>query len=226
MEVTQLIINGTTKFSTMVARLIEMEGEAKVIAFTTAKQFINDKMLEGKPVVPFEELTERFDNRKVRILNTIGYSKMNTVRERVNQEIEESGFTQYSYISKHAFVAEQPRLSSLLTAGCIIMPNAFIGTEVKIGKSTVIYSNCSLTHDIVIEDNVFIGSGCVVGGNVIIGRNSFIGMNSTIKNRINLAPFSLVGCGSNVLKTIEQERRVIVGNPAKVLEGKDSMNSL
>jgi len=224
MEVTQLVINGTTKFSTMVAKLIEMEGLAEVVAYTTAKRFINETTLEGKLVVPFEELADRFDKRDVRILNTIGYSKMNTVRERVNNEIEESGFAQYSYISKHAFVASP--LSCLLSAGCIIMPNAFVGPEVKIGKSTVVYSNCSLTHDIVIEDNVFLGSGCVIGGNVRIGRNSFIGMNSTIKNRISLAPFSLVGCGSNVLKTVEWERRVIVGNPAKVLDGKNSMDSL
>ena len=37
---------------------------------------------------------------------------------------------------------------------------------------------------------------------------------------------ALVGCGSNVLKTVEQERCVIVGNPARVLDGKDSMDSL
>lgn len=90
----------------------------------------------------------------------------------------------------------------------------------------IVYSNCSLTHDIVVEDPVFIGSGSVVGGNVRIGRNSFIGMYSTIKNRISMAPYSLVGCGSNVLSNIERERSVIVGNPARVLGGKDSMSSL
>ena len=224
MGVTQLIINGTTKFSTMIAKLVEMEGLAKVVAYTTASRFINETTLEGKQVFPFEELVDRFDKREVRILNTIGYSKMNTVRERVNNEIEESGFVQYSYISSRAFVASKK--SELADKGCIILPNAFVGPKVQIGKSAVIYSNCSLTHDIVIEDNVFLGSGCVVGGNVRIGRNSFIGMNSTIKNRISLAPYSLVGCGSNVLKTVEQERCVIVGNPAQVLDGKDSMDSL
>ena len=224
MGVTKLIINGTTKFSTMVARLVEMEGLAEVVAYTTTSRFINETTLGGKQVVPFEELAGRFDRRNVCILNTIGYSKMNTVRERVNNEIEESGFAQYSYISPRAFVAIEQ--SDLVEKGCIIMPNAFIGNDVKIGKSTVIYSNCSLTHDIIIEDNVFIGSGCVIGGLVKIGKNSFIGMNSTIKNRISLASYSLVGCGSNVLKTVEQERCVIVGNPAKIIDGKDSMDSL
>ena len=224
MEIIQLIISGTTKFSTMIAKLIEMEGGAKVIAFTTAKRFIQEESLCGKKVIPFEELTDYYNTQDIRVLNTIGYSKMNSIRERVNEEIEEAGLLQFSYISRHAFVAAS--IIPLLSIGCIIMPNAFIGPEVQIGKSTVIYSNCSLTHDIVIEDNVFLGSGCVVGGNVRIGRNSFIGMNSTIKNRISLAPYSLVGCGSNVIKNVDKERSVIVGNPAKVLEGKDSFDSL
>ena len=108
MEVTQLIINGTTKFSTMIAKLVEMEGLAKVVAYTTARCFVNETTLEGKQVVPFEELGDRFDKREIRILNTIGYSKMNTIRERVNAEIEAAGFSQYSYISKLSFFAPPP----------------------------------------------------------------------------------------------------------------------
>lgn len=224
MGIVKLIINGTTQFSTMIAKLVEMEGRAEIVAFTTARRFINEAHLDGKPVVPFEDLTSRYDLENTRILNTIGYSKMNTVRERVNAEIEESGFVQYSYISSKAFIAVNKE--DLENKGVIIMPNAFIGTDVLIGKSVVVYSNCSLTHDIQIEDNVFLGSGCVIGGRVRIGRNSFIGMNSTIKNRISLAPFSLVGCGSNVLRTVNEERHVIVGNPATVLNNKDSMDSI
>lgn len=128
MEVVQLIINGTTRFSMMVARLVEMEGLANVVAYTTLKRFINEPTLDGKEIVPFEDLKSRFDNEKVCVLNTIGYSKMNTVRERVKDEIVESGFVNYSYISPNAFVAIDH--SILSNKGCIIMPNAFIGTNV------------------------------------------------------------------------------------------------
>ena len=224
MELTHLIINGTTRFSSMIASLIELEGIAKIVAFTTKRSLITDESIDGKRVVPFEDLCSVFDKNTHFILNTIGYSKMNTIRERVNRDIEQLGFRPFSYISKRAFVSVEP--DDLLSKGCIIMPNAFVGTNVIIGESVVIYNNCSLTHDIVIEDNSFIASGCVIGGNVVIGRNSFVGMNSTIKNRVHLAPFSLVGCGSNVIKSIDEEKRVIVGNPARILEIKDSLSSL
>jgi len=153
MELVKLILNGTTKFSIMVSRLIEYEGLAQVVAFTTKKCFIEEPFIDGKEVVPFEDLNCRFDNKSYKILNTIGYSKMNTIRERVNVEIEDLGFIPFSYISKKAFI--MPTSYDLVSLGCIIMPNVFLGTNVQIGKSSVVYSNCSLTHDIIIGNHVF-----------------------------------------------------------------------
>ena len=144
MGVIQLVINGTTQFSTMVAQLVEMEGNAKVLAFTTLSRYITVSSIRGKKVVPFEELGDLFDKNSIRILNTIGYSKMNTVRERVNKEIADSGFLQYSYISNRAFIAP-PTTSELLSSGCIIMPNVFVGPDVIFGKSVVVY-NIATAH--------------------------------------------------------------------------------
>lgn len=54
MEVVQLVINGTTKFSMMVARLVEMEGVANVVAYTTLRRFINEPTFDGKEIVPLK----------------------------------------------------------------------------------------------------------------------------------------------------------------------------
>ena len=226
MELVQLLINGTTSFSTMIAELIEMEGLAKVVAYTTKSSFIKQSTLKGKEIILFEEIKNHFDSDKYRILNTIGYSKMNTVRERVNKEIESTGLRPFSYISKHAFISPSIESSDLWSSGCIIMPSVFIGSNVKLGKSTIIYSHCSLTHDIIVADNVFLASGCIIGGYVNIGHNCFVGMNATIKNRVSLGAYTLVGCGSNVLESITDEYCVVVGNPAGVLTEKNSLDSL
>ena len=106
------------------------------------------------------------------------------------------------------------------------MPGTYVGPYVSIGSSCMIYSNVSLTHHITIESNCFVASGCVVGGNVIIGHNSFIGLNSTIRNRVKLAPYTLVGCSSNVLIDNSVLGAVILGNPAHVIDNKDSRNSI
>lgn len=48
--------------------------------------------------------------------------------------------------------------------GSVIMPNTFIGKQVRIGKDTVIYPNVTLLDYTVIGDNVVIQSGTVIGG--------------------------------------------------------------
>ncbi|PAF54564.1 UDP-3-O-(3-hydroxymyristoyl)glucosamine N-acyltransferase [Helicobacter sp. 13S00482-2] len=52
-----------------------------------------------------------------------------------------------------------------------IMPNVFLGENIKIGK------NCLLMPGVVISDNVIIGDGCKIFPNVVIYRESQIGNN-------------------------------------------------
>ncbi len=218
---TKIVIMGDTAFSAMIYDLIHVEGDVQVIAFCTKKNLLKYNSLNDVPCVPFEELDSLFDMADVMILNSIGYSKMNTIRSKVNGEIRSKGYRLFKWISRQSNV-----YSNDIGDGSIIMPGAFVGPGVRIGESCIVYSGCSLTHHIVIEDNCFIASGVVVGGNVRIGRNSFIGLNSTIRNRVDIAGFSLVGCASNVVRNIEDEGSVVIGNPAKVMEGKNSHDCL
>lgn len=186
---------GTTPFSAVIATIIQMEGHYEVLAYSTSKQFMDKTEMKGLPIVAQEDLNSIFDMREVGIINTIGYSNMNSIREKVHNELLNEGFYLQTFISKNAKV-----YTSDIREGSIIMPGAFVGPYVTVGKACIIYSNVSLTHHITIEDYCFIASGCVFGGNVTIGHNSFIGLNSTIRNRISLAPYTLVGASSNVLK--------------------------
>ncbi len=217
----KIVIMGDTPFSGMIFDLIHAEGEVQVIAFCTKGSLMKCDNLKGMPVVPFEELDLEFDMGEVFLLNTIGYSKMNTIRQKVNGEIRTAGYGLFTWISCRSNVYTRD-----IGDGSIVMPGAFIGPDVKLGESCIVYSGVSLTHHITIEDNCFIASGVVIGGNVIVGRNSFIGLNSTIRNRIKIAGYSLVGCASNIVKDIAEEGKVAVGNPARIIVGKESYNSL
>lgn len=212
---------GTTPFSAVIATIIQMEGQYEVLAYSTSRKFMDKMEMNGLPIVAQEDLNTTFNMREVGIINTIGYSKMNSIRERVHNELLNEGFHLQTFISKNANV-----YTSDIREGSIIMPGAFVGPDVSVGKACIIYSNVSLTHHITIEDYCFIASGCVFGGNVTIGHNSFIGLNSTIRNRISLAPYTLVGASSNVLKASDLMGGVILGNPAKIIDGRDSRTSI
>jgi hypothetical protein len=210
------IIIGTTPFSIMIANIIEMEvGQGKVLAYSTMQDFIQRVEIDGIPVIATENLSSIYDLSQCIILNTIGYSHMNQLREKVQRELEELGISVGTYISKNASV-----YTSDIDEGNIILAGSFIGPFVSLGRCNIIYSNVSLT--IAIGNFNFIASGCILGGNITIGNNCFIGLNSTIRNRLNIPSYTLIGCASNVTKMTWIEETVWMGNPAKQVEKQNS----
>lgn len=75
------IINGTTPFSSVIRKIIEAEG-GKVLCFTTLRKFIDSAKIEELPIVATEDLADRFDIGEIFVVNTVGYTKMNTIREK------------------------------------------------------------------------------------------------------------------------------------------------
>lgn len=61
-----------------------------------------------------------------------------------------------------------PKSSSFIDESANIMPNVYIGSNSKIGKSTIM-------HGAYIGDNVVIGDKCIIHPNVVIYNNTIIG---------------------------------------------------
>ena len=215
-----LIIVGTSKASALIACVIEREEQARVLAYTTYRSMIKENSLAGKPVVAIEDLNEMYDMENTYILNTIGYTEMNTVRERVFKDMKQRFKNIYTFLSKNALI-----YTDSIGLGSIVMPGAYVGPYVEVGESCLIMAQSSVPHHITVEDFSYIAARAVIGGTSIIGHHSFIGINATVKNKVNLAPYTLIGSGSNVLASIEEKCCVVVGNPAKILPNKRSYES-
>jgi UDP-3-O-[3-hydroxymyristoyl] glucosamine N-acyltransferase len=82
--------------------------------------------------------------------------------------IVDDPFEAYVKIVNHfrPFVPTQKLISDDLVVGegTVIMPNVFIGKEVRIGKNCIIYPNVSLLDYTILGDHVIIQSGTVIGG--------------------------------------------------------------
>lgn len=215
-----LVIVGTSKASALISCVIECEAQANVIAYTTYRSMIKEMSLEGKPIVAIEDLNKLYDMNSVYVLNTIGYTDMNTVRERVFKDTKERFANIYTFISKNALI-----YTDKIGKGSIVMPGAYVGPYVEVGESCLIMAQSSVPHHIKVEDYSYIAARAVIGGSSIIGHNSFLGINATIKNKVNIAPYTLIGSGSNVLESVTEECCVVVGNPAKIIPNKRSYES-
>ena len=213
MAMKKIFVLGTTEYSFMISSMIEQEKQYEIVGHTCSKQDIeknkSDCEKHSRKLFAFEELNE-IQESEVNILNAIGYSSMNRTRQRMSEECKKSGYIEVGFISNRATV-----LTNDIGIGNIIFPQAYVGTNVRIGKNNVVYAGVVLTHDIYVGDYNFIAAGATIGGVVRIEDNCFIGMNATIKNKIMLSNYSLVGAGAYVAKTTK-ENAVIV--PEKSIE--------
>lgn len=214
-----LVIFGDTQFAERLSRYIILEGEDRVCAFTQEESFMRRTEISGIPVIPFEKLGVTLKEDFSVILG-IGYTKMNTLRAIIYNLCEESGYKVGTYISSKASV-----YSNEIGEGSFVCPGVVIGPNCKLGRGNYIETSAVLTHDNTLGDFNFISTNAVLGGFSKVENNCFIGLHSTIKDDVTIASGNLIGASANVLKSIADVGGVHVGNPARQLSGKKSINT-
>jgi sugar O-acyltransferase (sialic acid O-acetyltransferase NeuD family) len=210
----EIIIFGSTQFSVMIAEMIKSEKKHNLLGFTVDEAFYDKTILNGLPVYPFQELSKYVNPSEVSIINTIGYTKMCTLRETIQDRILQSGYSTCGWISEKSVI-----LSKDINTQNLILPEAYIGVNVKIGNHNIIYSNSILTHDIEIGNFNFVAAGVVLGGNIKIRNNCFFGLNSTVKNDVSIGNRVLVGASSYVDIDLT-DNKVIVPQKSIVIDKK------
>lgn len=212
----KIIIFGVNMFSSVVYQSILKDGKGEVIAFTLNKQYIKTDSFEMLPVIPYEELSSRFDMSQIKIAVTVGYSDMNKNRETVYNMCKASGYSIYTYISDKALV-----YSNKIGEGSILLPASFIGPHVTIGKCSIIWNQVCIPHHSTVGDFTHIAGGTTVGGGANIGSYCFIGMNSSIKNGINIGDNTFIGANSYMSESTDGGLG-FYGSPAKNPRGVSS----
>ena len=193
--------------------IIGAGGHGKVIADTAVKNkytdisFLDDNATGdclGFPIIGTTAEIEKYNDGKTDFVIAVGN---NAIRKRIAEKYDVN------------WVA-------------LIHPSAVIGTNVKIGKGTVIMAGAVLNscatvgnhcivntcavveHDNVIEDYVHISPKAALGGTVHIGVGTHIGIGASVKNNINICENCSIGAGAVVVKDII-ESAVYIGVPAK-----------
>jgi sugar O-acyltransferase (sialic acid O-acetyltransferase NeuD family) len=102
----------------------------------------------------------------------------------------------------------------------LVHPDASIGTDVVIGRGTVILAGCVVTqgatigdhvammpnvvvtHDDDIGDYAILGAAAKLGGGVRIGQGAYIGSGASIRESTVIGPGAMIGMGSVVLDDV------------------------
>lgn len=100
--------------------------------------------------------------------------------------------------------------------GTVVMPGAIINACTSIGCGVIVNTSSSIDHDCVIGDYCHISVGAHLCGTVNVEDMTWIGAGATISNNISVCDNCMIGAGAVVVKDIK-EKGTYVGVPAKMV---------
>ena len=188
---------------------LESDDRYEVVGFCVDEVFYQENTFHNIQVFRFQELSTYFDMSDVYILVAIGYTKMNSIREKIFNLIEKCGYNLLTYISKSAIIGKHVTIGK----GSFIGNYVVISPSSIIGKGCIIYSSTCIGHYCHINDFCYLSICIALGGHVTISRNCFLGMHVTIRDGILIDCYNVIGTAANVLKSTKSHG-IYVGNPA------------
>jgi len=217
----KVIIFGMQDYAELAHYYLKNDSPYEVVAFCLNEAYLpEEKMFKGLPIIPFEEVEQKYPAGEFSFFAPMSPKKMNQVREGVYNNIKTKGYNLVSYISSKATIFDNE-----IGDNCFILEDNTLQPFTKIGNNVVLWSGNHIGHHGEIKDHVTFTSHVVMSGHCIIGENSFLGVNATLRDGLTIAKGTLVGMAAAITKDTD-EWGIYIGNPAKKLENKLSPSVL
>ncbi|TBW56654.1 hypothetical protein EZI54_08350 [Marinobacter halodurans] len=193
----QLIIYGNGHMARMMAEIVSLQYE--VVAFTVERRLIEFPTFRDLPLVPFEDVEERYAPSRYKMLVAVGYTGMNRIR------IERCALARSKGYRLANFVDRSVRLypSTELGDNNIILEYAVIHPWSQLGCANFLSSHVNLGHGTIMGDGGWLNSGVAIGGETRIGDRSVFGMNASAAHGIDVAPETFVAANTFLAKSSE-----------------------
>jgi len=189
--------------------VIEQEGRFSIAGIVDMPEKLGEKILDYEILWTDDDLPE-LAKKYSNYLITVGHIKSNKTRIKLFTILNKLKVNFPIIISPRSYVSEH----SEIYKGTIIMNDAIVNANAKIGVNCIINTKALVEHDVIIGNHCHISTNATVNGQCVVGNNCFIGSNSVIANNINIISDVLVGAGAVVTKDINK-KGVYLENPAK-----------
>lgn len=192
----KLIIFGTGKLSELVHYYFENDSEYVVEAFTVDEKYLKENTFNNLPVLPFENIEEKYSPNEYEMFIAISHADLNSFRTNKFNEAKEKGYKLATYISSKAIVWPDLQIGE----NCLVAENVTIMPYTKIGNNNIIFCGSTVAHHGQIENNCFFAPHVVLAGGVKVEDNCFFGLNSTVGEDLTIAKYSIIGANALILK--------------------------
>ena len=205
----KIIIFGVQDFAQLAHYYLENDSEHDVVAFTVNENFLPDnKSFCGLPIVAFENIEKEYPILDFKFFAPMSPQKMNTVRQKIYNEVKEKGYEFISYISSKATLFNNP-----VGENCFILENNTIQPFTTIGNNVIMWSGNHIGHHSTIKNHIMFTSHVVLSGHCVVENYCTIGVNSTIRDGVTLAEGTFVAMAASIIKNTEAWS-MYKGNPA------------
>lgn len=190
----------------------------QVVAFTCDPEYANSDEFLGLPLIPFDQIEDKYPAEKYVMHVALSYRRLNEIRKEKYYAAKAKGYELISYVCSKSVT--WPDLS--IGDNCLILENQTIQPKVKIGNNVMIWSGNHLGHGCVIKDHTYLSSHICISGYTEIGERCFIGVNSAFKDYIKIGDEVFISMGANVTSSVD-DRAVVLGSQSKILNESDPL---
>jgi sugar O-acyltransferase (sialic acid O-acetyltransferase NeuD family) len=194
----QIVIFGTGEIAELADYYFTHDSNFDVAGFTVDGAFLGATEFRGRPVVPFERVTESFPPERYALFVAVSYSGINDLRAAKVAAGRAAGYRLISYVSSRATVFAELEANE----NRFILEDNTIQPFVRIGGNVTLWSGNHIGHHSVIDDDVFVCSHVVISGGVKIGQGSFLGVNATLRDHVTIGRKCIIGAGALVLEDL------------------------
>lgn len=207
----KVVIFGEGKIADEAYFYLTNDSPHEIAAFTVDREYFTKKELFGLPIIPFDEIVQKFPPADYRMFVALGYQNLNKLRASKYYEAKDKGYELISYISSKAGNFGDIEIGD----NCFILDNSTLQPCSKIGNNVTVWSNNVMGHHSTIEDHCYIAGHVSISGHTTIGEYTFIGVNATIGHEITIGEECLIGAGSIVTKNAQPKSVFIMPDTPK-----------
>ena len=171
----------------------------------TYKQIDKNKLIHGKPILPYSFVKSNSH------LITIAIANSETRQKIINQLPNDINFI--TLIHPNAVISKWVKIGE----GVIICAGSIITCDIEIGKHSQLNLNTTIGHDCIIGDFFTTAPNVNISGNCTFENHVYFGTASCIKQGLSIVENVIIGMGAIVTKNIT-ESGVYIGNPARILK--------
>lgn len=201
----RLVIFGNGKIADVLADYFERDSGYEVVGYTCEADFVGSGEFRGRPVVPFDEVEQRFPPAGHDLHVAVGYHQLNRLRERLFAEAKDKGYRLASFVSSRSWPGE----GLICGENCFVADGVSVEPGAILGDDVALWSNVVIGHHSTIGDHAWLAAGTVIGGSCKIGARSFLALNVTVGNEVAVGEDSLLGARTLVTKSLAPKTVVI-----------------